>query len=144
MPCGWWDDSSLLLWKVLGKWSPRALVLLKLQENQLVWQVDLLTIAQRATLARTQQANPSGYRAAKKANAGHGSAYPDGFTIDVSAVTSADAKPALPLKVTAELTSNPKGIEDFPKQAQVDAQLTGMVDARGKFVVKTFHLGAAR
>jgi hypothetical protein len=32
-PC-WSSDSSVLLWKVDGKWNPDALVLLKIEQNR--------------------------------------------------------------------------------------------------------------
>ena len=81
----WSTDSSLLLWKVEGKWFPRALVLLKLKDGAVQWQEDLLKAGQREILARTRQVAPKKYAAAKKQNAGKGDAYPDGFTVDVVA-----------------------------------------------------------
>ena len=45
----------------------------------------------------------------------------------------------LPLPVHVQLTSNPKGMEDFPKEAQLDAMLTAEVGKDGKLVVKSFQ-----
>jgi hypothetical protein len=75
-----------LLWKVYGKWSPRALVLLKINNGKLQWQRNLLKLMQQEILARTRKADAKSYAAAKKRNAGSaGDYYPEGFTIDVIA-----------------------------------------------------------
>ena len=85
LPSRWTRDNSYLLWEVDGKWCDTALVLLKLENGNVEWQRDLLTIGQQAILARTKQAAPGKYRDAKEQNKGNGSAYPDGFTVDVVA-----------------------------------------------------------
>ena len=108
LPARWSSDSSLLLWEVAGKWSPDTLVLLKLDDGHMVWQRNLLELAQQAILARTRKAEPEKYAEAKKANAGNGSAYPEGFTVDVEVLDPI----AFPLHVRAFLSANPKGIED--------------------------------
>src|SRR6266496_6452315 len=41
-PSRWSADGSLLLWEVGGKWSPRALVLLKIEDGKVKWQRNLL------------------------------------------------------------------------------------------------------
>jgi len=133
LPSRWSADGSLLLWEVDGKWSPDALVLLKMEKGEVVWQTDILKAAQEAILMRTKKAAPQKYAAAKKANAGNGAAYPEGFTIDVEAIDPV----ALPLNIRVALTSNPKGIENFP---DVESNLEGFIDAQGRFFVKTFHL----
>jgi len=97
--------------------------------------------AQKATLARTLAARAKAYAAAKKQNRGDGSAYPDGFTIAVTTPADADEPVALSLAVHAELTSNPKVIEDYPKAAQLDSTLDGVVGTNGKFTVKKFSVG---
>jgi hypothetical protein len=133
----WSADSSLLLWKVDGKWNPDALELVKIgPDGRLAWQIDILDAAQQALLARTREAAAKTYAAAKKENAGSGSAFPDGFTIDVT--TGPDV--ALPLAVHADLTANPKGIEDYP--ANLDSYLDAEVTADGRLVVKHFALGS--
>jgi hypothetical protein len=139
-PARWSRDGSLLLWEVEGKWCPRALVLLKISGDHIVWQRDLLKTAQHAILVRTHQARPKQYAAAKKANKGSGSYFPDGFTVDVRAAGKSGAPVSLPLKITATLTSNPKENEDFPKAAQLDATLVASVTPDGTFQVRTFRL----
>lgn len=140
-PPRWSPDSSLLLWQVDGKWTPDALVLLKIENNHLKWHMDLLRTAQQAVLERTRDAAPQQYVIAKKANAGNGRAFPDGFTIDVT-TDGADTKTvSLPLTVHADLTANPKRIEDLPN---LDSYLDAVVTEDGRFVVKDFHLGARK
>ena len=137
-PPRWSPDSSLLLWKVDGKWTPDALVLLKIEDNRIKWHMDLLRTAQEAVLERTRDAAPEQYIIAKKANAGSGLAFPDGFTIDVT-TDGADTKTvSLPLVVHADLTANPKEIENFPN---LNSYLDAVVTEDGSFVVKDFHLG---
>ena len=140
-PARWSADSSVLLWQVSGKWFPRALVLIKLSGNAVQWQVDLLKTAQQEILARTRQAAPDKYAAAKKENAGSGSAYPDGFTINVIPPEEDSDKPlTLPLRLDVTLTANPKGDEGFPENASVRATMQAEVDAAGKFNVLKFEL----
>lgn len=79
---------------------------------------------------------PERYAAAKKANAGNGSAYPEGFTIDVEVLDPN----SFPLRVRAILTSDPKGIGEIPK---VDSHLDAVIDKHGKFTVTDFKLGPA-
>ena len=136
-PPHWSSDSSVLLWQVNGKWFPDALVLLKLEGGKEKWQLDLLKTAQQAILARTKEAVPEKYAAAKEANAGNGSAYPDGFTIDV---TADEDKIAFPFHVLVDLTANPKQIEDF--SANLESHLDGVVSEDGRFTVKDFKLGS--
>ncbi len=136
-PPRWSSDSSLLLWKVNGKWNPDALVLLKIEQNRAKWELDLLNTAQQAVLSRTRKAAPEQYEICKKTNAGSGSAFPDGFTTD-----SENAKAvSLPLGVHADLTSNPKQVENFPN---LDSHLDAVVMPNGEFVVKDFELGSRK
>jgi hypothetical protein len=132
----WSADSSVLLWKVKGKWFPDALVLLKLEGGKEKWQLDLLRAAQQTILTRTKSAAPEKYAEAKEANAGNGSAYPDGFTVDV---TTDEDKISFPFHVLVDLTANPKHIENF--QANLESHLDAIVTEDGKFVVKDFKLG---
>jgi hypothetical protein len=137
LPSRWSQDGTFLLWHVDGKWSPSALVLLRVHDNAVNWQIDLLNTAQQAILARTKNADPIKYAAAKKQNSGNGSAYPDGFTVDVY-VDGKDGDPlSLPLTVHANLTSNPKQIEGM---INLDSGLDAVVDKNGKFTVTKFHL----
>jgi hypothetical protein len=133
LPCRWSKDGSLLLWEVDGKWFSDALVLLKFKNGMLEWQIDVLREAQTEMLARTKRAAPKRYALAKKVNVGNGSAYPEGFTIAVSAANPI----VLPLSIQAALTSNPKQIEDDP---QLGSVLAGFVDERGNFKVGDFKL----
>lgn len=184
----WSADSSLLLWKVNGKWSPDALVLLKVEQNRAKWQLDLLKTAQQAVLARTQEAAPDQYEICKKANSVlNGRKYPAGFTIDVTTdgeklrrldrrsekefdrlmnknneakltqkeqtrleelihqlqeITFYNTRTiALPLEVHADLSSNPKEIENFPT---LTSHLDAVVTSHGQFAVKGFHLGSSQ
>lgn len=133
LPARWSQDGSLLLWTVDGKWFPDALVLLKLEKGQVVWQVNILKAAQEEVLARTKKAAPEKYAAAKDANKGNGAAYPEGFTVDVVAMDPV----AFPLRIRVVLTSNPKQIEGF---ANLDSSMEAIVDSRGTFVIQGFHL----
>lgn len=137
-PPRWSSDSSLILWKVNGKWCPHTLVLLALENNQEKWRLDLLKTAQQSVLARTRSAAPKRYKLAKKSNAGSGAAYPDGFTIDVTTEGENTTSLALPLTVHADLTANPKQI---PGEPNLDSHLDALVTVDGKFVVKHFQLG---
>lgn len=140
MPARWATDSSLLLWCVSGKWFPRAFVLIKLSDGKVQWQMDLLKTAQQEILARARKAAPEKYAAAKKQNAGNGSAYPEGFTVDVTTGGEEGTPITLPLRVQVTVTSNPKGLEDYPKNAELDATLEAEVIANGKFKVLQFNL----
>ena len=135
VPARWSPDGSLLLWSVEGKWSVRTLVLLKIEQGKVKWQIDVLQAAQQAILTHTKEAVPKRYAAAKKATAGSGSAYPEGFTVDAQAIGVVK----LPLEIDVDLTSNPK-IPD-PGIPQIDSHLEGLLNARGRFVVTSFHLG---
>jgi hypothetical protein len=134
-PPHWSADSSVLLWKVNGKWFPDALVLLKLNGGNEQWQINLMKMSQRAILAHTREASPQRYAAARRANSGNGSAYPEGFTVDVK--TDED-KIAFPFHVLVDLTANPKQFPGFP--ANLDSHLDAIVTSDGKFIVKDFHV----
>jgi hypothetical protein len=135
-PPRWSAASSVLLWKVNGKWFPDALVLLKLKDDKEQWQLDLMRASQRAILARTNEASPQRYAEAKQANSGNGSAYPDGFTVNV---TTDEDNIAFPYHVLVDLTANPKEIENFP--ANLESHLDAIVTPDGKFTVTKFKLG---
>ena len=61
-PSRWSADGSLLLWEVDGKWAPRALVLLKIEDGKIKWQHNLLQMAQQAILTRTRKFSAEGLR----------------------------------------------------------------------------------
>jgi hypothetical protein len=133
LPSRWSPDGSLLVWEVDGKWFRDAVVLLKFQNGAREWQCDLTANAHREILERTKRASPERYAEAKKANAGNGSAYPEGFTIEVLASDPI----SVPLNVRAGLTSDPKGIDGL---ARLGSELSAIVDEHGKFSVTAFHL----
>lgn len=137
VPPRWSSDSSVLLWKVDGKWNPDVLVLLKIGHDKAKWQLDLLKTAQQAVLSRTKKALPRQYEVCRKATAGSGSAFPDGFTVDVTTDGEDTKTVSFPLGVHADLSSNPKEIEGFPT---LTSHLDAVVTPDGKFVVKDFHL----
>jgi hypothetical protein len=141
LPARWSANSSYVIWTVDGKWAFRALVLLKIESGEVKWQRDLLNQMQQEILARTRKAKPRKYAAAKKANAGNGTYYPDGFTISVVVRGKEGAPLTFPLSLHAQLESNPKDVENFPKNAELTAEMDATMSADGKLVVKEFHLG---
>jgi hypothetical protein len=141
LPARWSANSSYLIWTVDGKWAFRALVLLKIENGEVKWQRDLLKQMQQEILTRTRKAKPRKYAAAKKENAGNGAAYPDGFTINVKVRGEEGAPLTFPLLLHAQLESNPKEIEGFPKNADLTSEMDATMSADGKLVVKEFHLG---
>lgn len=135
----WSEDESVLLWEVDGKWTPDAFVVLKLRRGGEVWQLDLLKTAQQAILIRTRKAAPKAYAAAKEAHAGSGSAYPEGFTVDVSTADEDSTAISLPLRVHVNLTADPRLMVESPRVLQ--SWLDGIVTEDGNFSVTNFHLG---
>lgn len=145
----WWSqDESLVLWEVNGKWSPSALILIKFKNNTQVWQLNVLTAFQQKMLAYTEKAVSSEkYEAAKKVNAGCGSAYPEGFTIDVEPIKTGSKNSSLkqdirsplklPLNVHVTLTSNPKQIPNVPN---IHTEMDGIVKEGGIIEVRQFKL----
>lgn len=149
LPARWSPDGALLLWEVEGRWSPTALVLLKVQANKVQWELDVLDAMQKAILTRTREAAPRKYAAAMRRNKGNGSAFPDGFTVNVRAAGDKErggdgddvrGKPiSLPLRVHAELTSDPKQMGG-PKNTRLDSELDGVINQEGKLRVSHFHV----
>lgn len=147
----WSSDSSLLLWKVGGKWFDDSLVLIKIKDDKAKWQLDLMKTGQHAILERTKRASPKEYAAFRKAymdaKVAHqakypgdsgGSAYPEGFTIDVRLADDKSKPLTLPLRINVDLTSNPKGMEG---EVEVDSYMDAVVTKDGKFTVTNFKLG---
>src|SRR5216117_2611763 len=123
-PSRWSADGSLLLWEVAGKWSPRALVLLKIEDGKVKWQRNLLKMAQQAILTRTRKFLPKDFAA---------------FTaIDVKVTGKEDAPLSLPLAVHAEFDTNPKAMEP-PPSVYVHSEMEATIDSEGKFIVKSFR-----
>ena len=137
LPSRWTKDNSFVLWEVDGKWFDTALVLLKVKDGKVEWQRNLLEMGQQAILARTKQAAPKKYLDAKKQNRLNGSAYPDGFTVDVAVESKEDEPLSLPLAIHVDLTSNPKDIEGF---INLNAHLDASMNSEGTFTVTNFHL----
>jgi hypothetical protein len=135
----WSKDSSLLLWDVEGKWSPDLLSLVNLEGGKARWKLDVLKTAQREILRRTREAKPERYAAAKKENVGWGSAYPEGFNVDVVASVGEGDPVSLPLAFKVDLSANPKGVEDYP--TNLDSYMDMIVKEDGTFFVKSFKLG---
>jgi hypothetical protein len=133
LPSRWSSNSTFLLWEVNGKWFRDAVVLLKFNNGALEWQRDITAIADREILERTREAAPKKYVQARGSNAGSGSAYPEGFSIEV--VVSDPT--SFPLNIRAALTADPKEIEGHPK---FGSELNATVDEHGKFSVKSFSL----
>ena len=123
-PSRWSADSSFLLWEVGGKWSPRALVLLKIEDGKVKWQRNLLKMAQKEILARTRKFLPKNFAA---------------FTaIDVQVTGKEDAPLSPPLAVHAEFDTNPKAMEP-PPSVYVHSEMEATIDSEGKFIVKSFR-----
>ena len=123
-PSRWSADSSLLLWEVAGKWSPLALVLLKIEDGKVKWQRNLLKMAQKEILARTRKFLPKNLAA---------------FTaIDVHVTGKEDAPLSLPLAVHAEFDSNPKAM-DPPPSFHVHSEMQATIDSDAKLIVKKFR-----
>jgi hypothetical protein len=138
-PSRWSADGSFLLWKVIGKWSPRALVLLKIEDGKVKWQRDLLNMVQKEILARTRKASPTKYAAIKKRNSElDQDTYPDGFTVDVQITDKEGAPLTFPLNVEASLGSDPKAMES-PPQNQLNSEMKAVLDSEGKLIVKSFR-----
>ena len=123
----WSADGSLLLWFVDGKWGPRSVTLVKVTDGKIARQVDVVKACYNELLKRARAAHPKTYAAAKKENAGSGAALPDGFTASV-ALKQRDAAPKFPVEFVVTMTSNPKGIEDYPVNAELEGFLFGRLD----------------
>jgi hypothetical protein len=138
-PPRWSADSSVLLWKVKGKWFPNALVLIKIDKNRAAWQLDLLKTGQKAILSRTQQTTPKKYAFIKKSHADWGTANPDGFRVDVYTDNDDSTSVSLPLTVHVDLSANPM---HYPNIPSLDAYLDAVVTEKGEFKVKHYQIGS--
>ncbi|MEK0449412.1 MAG: hypothetical protein RL088_1680 [Verrucomicrobiota bacterium] len=125
----WSADGSVLLWVVVGKWFPRAVVVLKLDADEVTWQTDVLALSQQEMLRRVRAEVPKTYAAAVEENKGSGYAFPEGFTIDT---ILPKGRPRLPYRFTVKLTSNPKAIETFPLRAELFAKMNGELGRDGR------------
>jgi len=136
LPARWSEDSSLLLWEVDGKWFPRAVALLKFN-NEVAWQLDILKAGQEAILAATRKAASKQYARIKADHKKWGSAYPEGFSVDVYTTEPI----SLPLTLHIDLTSDPKGASE---EKPLESHMTATVDKDGKFTVISFGLGRGK
>jgi len=139
LPARWANEDSFLLWSVDDKWCLSSLVLIKLEKGEVKWQRDFFPIGQQAILTHARIARPEQYEVERKRNEGSGSAFPDGFTVDVRVEGKPDEPLTFPLVVHAYLTSDPKG--DTPENKRMDARLSGLVDKDGNFKVTEFYFG---
>ena len=130
----WSADGAILAWVVGGKWSPRTFNMLKVSDGAVSWQVDVLAKVQKEMLRQTRSAAPDAYELARKENRGSGSAFPDGFVIDVQVP---EAGFALPLTVTTTLDSNPKQIEG---KTSLRSSLRATIDETGVMDFSGFEL----
>jgi hypothetical protein len=117
-PARWSADGSLLLWEVAGKWSPRALVLLKIEDGKVKWQRDLL----KAILTRTRRFLPKGFG--------------DFTGIDVQVTGKEDAPISLPLAMHVEFDTNPKPLVPPPNSHYT---MEATINSEGKLIVKSFR-----
>jgi hypothetical protein len=131
LPARWSADSSVLLWEVAGKWFHDAMVLARLDQGKLLWQRDVMKLLQQEILTRTRKLEPRKYAKVKKDHTGWGSAYPDGFCVEVEALDPI----AFPLHVRARLASETK-IESI-----LDTHLEGEIDAKGELKITKFGPG---
>ena len=126
-PSRWSADGSLLLWEVAGKWSPRALVLLKIEDGRVKWQHNLLKMAQQAILTRTRKFLLKDFVV-------------NASTIDVQVTGEEDAPLSLPVAVHVEFDSNPNpASEPLPNSGYVHSEMEATVDSEGKLIVKSFR-----
>ncbi|MEP6956334.1 MAG: hypothetical protein ABI883_05865 [Chthoniobacterales bacterium] len=138
LPSRWSAAGSLLLWHVDGKWSPRALVLLRIDNGEVKWQRNLLKMAQQEILARTRKVAPQKYAAIKKRNSElDQDYYPDGFTVNVEVAGEEDAPLSLPLHLEVDLETDPN-VVDPPPKIRLTSRLKAVVDAAGKLIVESF------
>jgi hypothetical protein len=131
LPARWSPDTSGLLWEVDGKWFRSALVLLRVENGKLLWQRDVMKLLYQEILARTRKVEPKKYAKVKKDHADWGSAYPDGFAVEVEALDPV----SFPMRVRAALASETK----FP--SILDSHLEAEINAKGEMKVTKFALG---
>jgi WD40 repeat protein len=134
----WTKDGSGLLWAVAGKWCHRSLAYLQIADGRVVWQTDLLRTSQQEILKRVKAAAPEPYTAAVQENRGNGTAYPDGFTIDVESEKGSEER--LPLRFLVCLTSGPKGFSGMPVEAAIVASMRGVLAENGSITWANFKV----
>ena len=138
----WSHDGATLAWVLGGKWFPTACVLVNVADGEVEWQTDVLTAVQKKMLAKARAAAPENYAAAKKQNTGNGSAYPDGFSINIE---TPKAGFTLPWKGQATLDSNVKDLTDnWPSAANLYATMNFVIKEDGTVAVYDFELDATQ
>ena len=133
----WSVDGSILSWALGGKWCPNAFSLICVKNGSVLWQLDVLKVVQDEILSRTKNEVPQNYEAARQQNRGNGSAFPDGFTVDVEFPQRSFS---LPLQCHVTLSSNPKQISNWPPAANINATMLAMINANGQISYSNFSL----
>jgi hypothetical protein len=133
----WSADSTVLAWVVEGKWFPRAFVLLKVQSGAVEKQVDVMQPTQAEILAKTKAAAPEKYEVAKAKNAGNGTAFPDGFVVNIETPPTGFS---LPLRCRVLLDSDPKNMASPAEQLR--AKMVAMIDADAALSFTDFQITA--
>lgn len=128
----WSNDGSILVWIVDGKWTTDGVVVVKLRNGKVEWAKDLSPLCQQAILSRAKAIDPAAYEREKEWNKGNGSAYPEGFTIDVRAP---ETNLGFPMKIEIDLTSDPK---DGHKE-RIDGWLDAALDENGNLSFGALH-----
>ena len=126
----WSAKGDMLLWHVDGKWGPRTATFVRLKDGRIASQIDVVKAGYDEMLKRAKKAHPKTYAAAKEHNEGSGPALPDGFAASVSLKDLPETgTPPFPVELVVTMTANPKGIEDFPAEADLEGFLFGKLDA---------------
>ena len=136
----WSADGTTLAWVIEGKWFPAAYVLIRVADDRVDWQLNVLSSVQRDILARTKEAAPDKYQAAKAQNAGNGSAFPDGFTVNINSPCD---RFQLPFQSHVTLDSNPKRLNDWPPAADLQSSMEVVIDQSGQLDVSRFTVEGA-
>jgi hypothetical protein len=132
----WSTDGELLCWEIGGKWAQMSLVFVQLNHGMLKWQKDYTPDCVNEILRRLKAASPAAYQREKEWNKGNGSAYPEGFTVDVVLNRSCRGDVSLPCKLDIDLTSDPKHLHGTHR---IDAWMDATIDKAGKLTFGEFQ-----
>jgi hypothetical protein len=141
LPAWWSSDDSCFLWQVSGPWGMYTQMLICLKGDKITWQLDVLKVLQRTILTRTEAVDSKKFLAAKKANWGNGSAYPETFTIDSRAENANKGPLVFPVRFHVYLTSNPKGADGIPN---LDSSMEAIMSQDGVIKITKFHYGKSQ
>lgn len=134
----WSEDGFVFAWVLTGKWMPTACLFLALEDGAVAWQTDVLTLVGNKAVAKTKAALPKNCAAVKEHNKSYGSAYRDGFTVDIE---TPEAGFELPWTGTATLNSNDKDLtDDWPPAANVYATMDFTVAEDGTIEFSDFSV----